>query len=310
MRCVFFGTPAIAVPALEALTQIGEVVAAVSQPDRPGGRGLKPQVPAVKSWAVANGLHVIQPDGLRNGAVSRWITQQSVDICVVLAYGRILPPDLLCAPRLGCVNLHASLLPRHRGAAPIPWSIMLGDVETGVSLMQMDEGLDTGPVLVQHKFTIDPRETTGTLTDRISQLCAEVVREYVPRFVTMADFKGTHQDGDLATWAPPIRAQDRRLNFDDNAVALDARVRALTPSPGAITSCKGRLLRILESRPLADDSGAPAGTVTISENRRILVATRAGSLELVRGQIEGKKPLLARDLINGRALCNNDLLGE
>ena len=187
MRCVFFGTPAIAVPALEALTQIGEVVAAVSQPDRPGGRGLKPQVPPVKSWAVANGMRIIQPDGLKNGDLSRWIAQHSVDLCVVLAYGRVLPPDLLRAPRLGCVNLHASLLPRHRGAAPIPWSIMLGDVETGVSLMQMDEGLDTGPVIVQHRLTIAPRETTGTLSGRISQLCADVVQEYVPRFVTMDD---------------------------------------------------------------------------------------------------------------------------
>ncbi len=310
VRCVFFGTPAIAVPALEVLTQIGDVVAAVSQPDRPGGRGMKPQVPAVKSWAVAHGLFVIQPDGLRNGELAQWITQQAVDISVVLAYGRILPPDLLRAPRLGCVNLHASLLPRHRGAAPIAWSIIRGDVETGVSLMQMDAGLDTGPVLAQHKIAIDPRETAGTLSDRISQVCAEVVRAHIPQIVTRSELEGIPQDGELATWAPPIRTQDRRLNFDDTAAALDARIRALTPTPGAITTSKGRLLRVLESRPLAHDSGAPAGIVRISEDRRILVSTRAGSLELVRAQLEGKRPLFAHDLINGRAISDNDRLGE
>jgi methionyl-tRNA formyltransferase len=310
VRCVFFGTPAIAVPALEALAQIVEVVAAVSQPDRPGGRGMKPQVPAVKSWAIANGLNVIQPDGLRNGDLARWIAEQSVDLSVVLAYGRILPPDLLGAPRLGCVNLHASLLPRHRGAAPIQWSIIQSDVETGVSLMQMDEGLDTGPVLAQRRIAIDPRETAGTLTNRISLLCAEVVRAYIPQLDTASNLTALPQEGDLATWAPPIKSQDRRLNFDDSAVALDARVRALTPAPGAITTCKGRLLRILETCPLARDSGTSAGVVSISEDRRILVSTRAGSLELIRAQFEGKRPLFAHDLINGRTIANNDQLGE
>jgi methionyl-tRNA formyltransferase len=176
--------------------------------------------------------------------------------------------------------------------------------------MQMDEGLDTGPVLAQRKIAIDPRETAGTLTDRIAKLCAEIVRAYIPQLVATSDLKGSPQDGDLATWAPPIGPQDRRLNFDDSAVELDARVRALTPTPGAITTCRGRLLRILESQPLAHDSGTTAGTVTISPDRRILVATRAGSLELVRAQLEGKKPLLARDLINGRAITSNDRLGE
>ncbi len=309
VRCIFFGTPPIAVPALEALSQVHEVVAAVCQPDRPGGRGLKPQIPAVKSWANKQGLQVVQPDNLRNGDLARWITDQEVDLSVVLAYGRILPPDVLGASRLGCVNLHASLLPRHRGAAPIPWSLLSGDTETGVTLMQMDEGLDTGPLLVQHRIAIDPRETAGTLTDRISRLCAHVALADIARFAR-GELKSVPQDEQLATWAPPIKARDRRLNFNENAIAVDARVRAMSPTPGAITVCRGRILRILESHPLASDSGGAPGTVSISQDRRILVSTRAGSLELICAQLEGKRPNMARDLINGRTIVENDRLGE
>jgi methionyl-tRNA formyltransferase len=309
VRCVFFGTAAIAVPTLDVLTKIGEVVVAVCQPDRPGGRGLKPQVPAVKSWANARGLRVAQPDNIRDGELAHWISDQGIDVSIVLAYGRVLPLDLLNAPRLGSVNFHASLLPRHRGAAPVAWSILSGDTETGVSLMQMDAGLDTGPVLVQHKIEIDPRETAGNLTDRISKLCAHVARVDMPKFIRQ-EFEGVPQNNQAATWAPPIRAADRRLDFTQDATVVDARVRAMTPAPGAVTSCRGRVLRVLESRPLASDSGSLPGTVAIGRDRRILVSTRAGSLEIIRAQIEGKKPLYARDLINGRAIVENDRLGD
>ena len=309
VRCVFFGTPAIAVAALEVLTKNAEVVAAVCQPDRPGGRGLRPQVPAIKVWAMKHGVQIAQPDSLRNGEFSQWISRQHVDLSVVLAFGRILPPDLLRASRLGCVNLHASLLPRHRGAAPIPWSILSGDNETGVSLMQMDEGLDTGPVLVQHRIVIDPRESTGSLTERISKLCAHVAEIEIPRYV-QGELKGVPQDTAMATWAPPIRASDRQLDFNQPAILVDSRVRAMSPSPGAITSCRGRLLRILEAKPLASDSGGEPGCVTLTHDRRILVATRAGSLELICAQLEGKRPLVAHNLINGRAVLAHDRLGE
>jgi len=309
VRCVFFGTPAIAVATLEVLTKITEVVAAVCQPDRPGGRGLRPQVPAVKSWAREHGVQIIQPDNLRSGDLSRWISSQRVDLSVVLAFGRILPPDLLRAPSLGCVNLHASLLPRHRGAAPIPWSILSGDSETGVSLMQMDEGLDTGRVLAQHRIVIGPGESAGSLTERISKLCAHVAELEIPRYV-QGELKGAPQDNATATWAPPIRASDRRLDFQQTAILVDSRVRAMSPSPGALTTCRGRLLRILEARPLASDSEGEPGSVTITHDRRIFVATRAGSLEVIRAQLEGKRPLAAHELINGRALLANDQLGE
>jgi methionyl-tRNA formyltransferase len=175
--------------------------------------------------------------------------------------------------------------------------------------MKMDAGLDTGPILSQRKISIDSRETTGALTERISKLCAKVTLEDIPSYVR-GELSKVPQENQLATWAPPIRAEDRRLNFADAASTLDARIRAMSPSPSAITTCKGRLLRILDAIALAEDSGGDPGTVRISPDRRIVVSTRAGSLELRRAQLEGRKPLDARDLINGRTLADGDRLGD
>jgi len=308
VRCVFFGTPAIALPTLDALLGISEIVATVCQPDRPGGRGLKQLAPPVRLWAQQRGIQVFQPDSLKDGALSGWVSEHSVDVCVVLAYGKILPKGLLDAPRLGCLNLHASLLPRHRGAAPIQWSILTRDQRTGVTLMRMDPGLDTGPILSQHALALSPRENAETLTQRIATLCGEVARRDIPRFVA-GELRETAQPNDSATWAPPIKSEDRRLNFDDTAVAIDARVRAMSPRPGAMTFCRGKILRVLETEPLANESAGDPGTVTISHDRRIIVAARAGSLEIRNAQLEGKKPLSARDLINGRVIASGDHLG-
>ncbi len=309
MRCIFFGTPALAVPCLEALTQVAEVALAVCQPDRPAGRGLQPRAPEVKAWASSRGVPVVQPSNLKDGQFRNLILEHRVDLGVVLAYGRLLPPDVLETPRLGCINLHASLLPRHRGAAPIIWSLLTGDLETGVSLMQMEAGLDTGPVLSQHRLPIVPRETAGTLTLRVSQLCAEVILREIPR-LAQGHLVPTPQDSALATWAPPIRAEDRRLDFNRPSFEVDARVRALSPKPGALTTCRGRVLRVLETLPLAEDSGDKPGTVSITTERRIRVATRAGSLEISRAQFDGKRALNANELINGRSLASGDRLGD
>ena len=309
VRSVFFGTPAIALPTLEALLENTELVATVCQPDRLGGRGMRPMTPAVKAWAESKGILVFQPDKLKDGVLTQWLSENAIDVAVVLAYGKILPQQLLDAPRLGCVNLHASLLPYHRGAAPIQWSIISGDADTGVTLMKMDAGLDTGPMLSQHKIAIAPRETTGSLIERIAELCAKVVREDLPRYAR-GELSEVPQDNQGATWAPPIRASDRRITFDDSAQHIDARIRALAPAPGAITVCRGKVLRLLESTPLAHNSVGVPGTVTITPEKRIVVSTRAGSLELIRAQLEGKKPLSAKDLINGRSIAQDDILGD
>lgn len=309
VRCIFFGTPAIAIRTLEALFEMADLVATVCQPDRPGGRGLKPVTPPVKLWAQTKGVQVLQPDNLKNGELATWISTQSIDVGVVLAYGKILPRAVLEAPRLGCLNLHASLLPRYRGAAPIQCSILSRDTETGVTLMKMDVGLDTGPILSQRKLAIQPRDDAGTLTERIAELCATVTREDIPKYVN-GELRETPQDDRYATWAPPIKAADRRIDFDDTATAIDAKIRALSPVPGAVTLCRGKILRLLDVIPLAHDSAGEAGTVTITSNRHILVSTRAGSLEILRAQLEGKKALAARDLINGRAVTDRDVLNR
>ena len=307
MRCVFFGTPELAVPSLAALKEFAEVPFAVCQPDRPAGRGLLPRPPHVKCWAQSNGVEILQPTNLKDGELALRIREQGVDLGVVLAYGRLLPPSVLSAPRLGCVNLHASLLPRHRGAAPIAWSILCQDTETGVSLMQMEAGLDTGPVLKQHRLPIGHRETAGTLGSRIAALCAEVTRVEIPR-VIKGELSARPQNPERATWAPPIRAAERQLDFSTSSIAADARIRALSPTPGALTKCRGRVLRVLETLPLTDDLGLQPGTVSVIGNRRILISTLNSSLELIRAQFEGKKPLGAAELLNGRSIASGDHL--
>jgi methionyl-tRNA formyltransferase len=175
MRALFFGTPDIAVPSLRALATVADIVAVVCQPDRPAGRGLKLQAPAVKQAAVELGLPVMQPSKIRTPEFLAWITDRRADVALVLAYGRILPPTVLKAPVCGCLNLHASILPRYRGAAPINWAIVRGETETGMSLMQMDEGLDTGPVFTVRRVPIGENETAGELGVRLGALAADLV---------------------------------------------------------------------------------------------------------------------------------------
>src|SRR6185503_5571194 len=183
MRAIFFGTPEIAVPSLRALATVADVAAVVCQPDRPAGRGLKLHAPAVKLAAADLGIPVAQPTKIRTPDFLAWLAEQRADVAVVLAYGRILPAPVLTATARGCLNLHASILPRYRGAAPINWAIVRGETETGMSLMQMDEGLDTGPVFAVHRVPIGEDETAGELAVRLGALAADVVRADVPRVV-------------------------------------------------------------------------------------------------------------------------------
>jgi len=304
---VFFGTPEMAVPALEALSQISEVVGVVCQPDRPAGRGMQPRAPAIKLWAQAHGLPLIQPVKVRDGQLRTWLAERGAEVAVVLAYGRILPPDVLAAPKHGCLNLHASLLPRHRGAAPIQWSLLCADSETGISLMQMDEGLDTGPVLSRHRISLQPGDDCGGLTARLSQLAATVLREDLHRAVC-GELRSEPQDPRLATLAPPIRHEDQILRFDESARALVCRILALSPKPGAVTEVRQRRLKVFSAKVAPDATQGPPGTVSLLK-RRLLVSTGDGSLELLRLQIEGKGVQNATDLINGRAVVDGDVLG-
>jgi methionyl-tRNA formyltransferase len=307
VKTVFFGTPEIAVPALDALTQISEVRGVVCQPDRPAGRGMQCRAPAVKSWAVERGLALIQPEKVRDGQLQRWLSERDVDVAVVLAYGRILPQDVLATPKCGCMNLHASLLPRHRGAAPIQWSILCGDASTGISLMQMDEGLDTGPIYSRHPIAIEADSDAGALTERLARLAADVVHRDL-RAAVAGELPLLPQDATSATFAPPIRHEDQILDFTQSALSIERRIRALSPKPGAYTCVRQRRLKVHAARVVSDSTTGPPGTVML-EKRRILVATGQGSLELKQLQIEGKATQSAADAANGRILLNGDLLG-
>lgn len=308
IRTVFFGTPAIAVPALEALHETTELVAVVCQPDRPAGRGLALSEPAVKVAAVRLGLPVVQPQKVRTGELETWLREQAADLAVVMAYGRILPEGVLSAPRLGCLNLHASLLPKLRGAAPINWAIARGEAETGISLMQMDAGLDTGPVFALRKLAIGPEETAGELAERLAALAAEVVREDLPR-VARGELAAVPQDASQASHAPLIEKGDTRIDWTRSAREIVDLVRGMAPRPAAHTEVRGKHLKLTRTRVSSQHAGGAPGTVALGIGREILVATGAGTVEILRAQLEGKKELAAADLLNGRALGPGDVLG-
>jgi methionyl-tRNA formyltransferase len=306
-RAVFFGTPEIAVPSLRALHDIAAVVGVVTQPDRPAGRGLEQRAPAVKVLAGELGLELTQPLKVRTGELREWLRARQPDVLVVLAYGRILPVDVLeVAPR-GAINLHASLLPRYRGAAPIAWSILRGESETGVSLMQMDAGMDTGPVLSRHALRIGEDETAGELTVRLGELAAEVVRGELPRAVA-GELTPEPQNEALATLAPPLEREHGRIDFSRSAPEIKNLVRGLAPRPGAYTSIAGKTLRV--SRVRASNrtfEGAP-GTVHVHGGEP-WISTGAGALEIESAQLEGRRVASGRDLVNGRALKPGLVLG-
>jgi methionyl-tRNA formyltransferase len=266
------------------------------------------RAPAVKLAALQRGLDVTQPVKVRDGTLHAWLAARKPDVLVVLAYGRILPPDILSVAPAGALNLHASLLPRFRGAAPIEWAILGGDTETGVSLMQMDEGLDTGPVLSRHRIPIGPEETGGELATRIGELAAEVVRKDLISAVS-GKLVPEAQDPELVTLAPPLRREDGRLDFTAPAASIANRVRAFQPRPGAFTLAGGKTLRIGAVRAVTDTKPGEPGTVHV-ERGVPYVTTGDGSVEILRATPEGRRETAGRDLVNGRVLREGDVLGR
>jgi methionyl-tRNA formyltransferase len=309
VRTLFFGTPDIAIPALQALSQTTELVGVVCQPDRPKGRGLELAEPPVKVAARALGVEVHQPVKVKTGNLDEWIRARAPDVAVVLAYGRILPSAVLAAPRRGCMNLHASLLPRYRGAAPIQWAIMRGETETGIALMQMDEGLDTGPVYCARRVAILPEDDAATLSGKLAELAAVVVREDLPRAVS-GELVAIPQDGSLATFAPPLAREHARIDWAAPAPAVVNQVRGLAPRPGAFTTKAGRVFKMLASTvAVLEPSKDAPGTVIRADRGGLWVATAPGAVAVLRAQPEGKRPMSGSDLVNGRAVQLGDVLG-
>jgi methionyl-tRNA formyltransferase len=313
VRAIFFGTPAIAVPSLEALAQIATVAGVVCQPDRPAGRGLELKAPPVKTKAMELGIEVVQPLKVRTTEFADWVRSKSADVALVIAYGRILPKDVLEAPRRGCMNLHASLLPKYRGAAPITWSIVRGELETGISLMQMDEGMDTGPVFTRYTTPIGDAMTADDLAVTLGELAARVVREDLARAVR-GEIAFEPQDGAGATMAPMLEKAMGRVDWAKPARAVHDHVRGMTSWPGAFTTngdkSGDKTLKILATRVARDGEaeGAP-GTILAASGDAIEVACGRGVIAILRAQLEGRKPLGARDLVAGRAVAVGAVLG-
>lgn len=309
LRTAFLGTPAIAVPALTALATLSDVRLVVCQPDKPAGRGLAVSPPAVKVRALELGIPVAQPTKVRTPDFAASLRELELDVAVVMAYGRILPKGVLDAPAKGCINLHASLLPKYRGAAPITWSVVHGEAVAGVSLMQMDEGMDTGPVFTMREVPIGPNATAGEVSELLAACAATMVREDLPRALKN-DLVAVPQAHDEATYAPMLSKEDGKVDWSKPARAVHDHVRGMSPWPGAWTRLDGKLLKVLETRPSPPGPPAPAGTVVFAERGRIEIACGDGRIELIRAQMEGKKALGAVDLVAGRTIRAGLALGD
>jgi methionyl-tRNA formyltransferase len=269
---------------------------------------LKLQAPPVKEAAMARGLEVYQPTRVRDGELARWLGALRVDVALVAAYGRILPPEVLSAPAHGCLNLHASVLPAYRGAAPIQWSIANGDTETGVSLMQMDAGMDTGPVFAVRRIPITENMSSGELTLALSELAAAMVGEEFLAALA-GELRASPQDGARASAAPPIRKEHLAIDWALPSTRIVNLVRAFAPAPGAFTYAGPRRLKLLEAK-LGEGGrrGAP-GEVLGTHLAAVQVACGDGSVEIWRAGAEGKNPQSGRDLVNGRLLELGQRLG-
>lgn len=298
-RAIFFGTPEIAVPSLRALCELADVALVITQPDRPSGRGMKLAPPPVKLAALELGLELMQPKKVRTPEFAAALAGKRADLALVIAYGRILPRAVLDAPRLGCVNLHASLLPKLRGAAPIQWAIIRGETETGMCLMQMTEGMDEGPVLACERLAIGTEETAGELARRLAELGAKLVREQLPRFLR-GELRPLEQNTSQATLAPILTKEHGKLDWHASAIALQRLVRGTLPWPGAFTFLNGARVKLHRVRVLAaEGSHGEPGLVLRCDRNGIDVACGAGVLALDELQPEGSRKLSAEQFCAG-----------
>ncbi|NUO73041.1 MAG: methionyl-tRNA formyltransferase [Frateuria sp.] len=301
MRIVFAGTPEFSVPCLQACRDSGaQVVAVYTQPDRPAGRGRKLAPSPVKQAALASGLAVEQPESLKPPEVRAALAAYAPDLLVVVAYGLILPRKVLAIPRLGCWNVHASLLPRWRGAAPIQRAILAGDAETGVDLMRMEAGLDTGPVLLEKRTPIASDDTGGSLHDRLSLLGAEVLAEGLRRTLAGEVLAAVAQPAEGVTYAHKLDKAEAKLDFARPAVELDRQVRAFDPWPVAEGEIAGEAVRIWAAQALRRSHTAAPGTVLAADRDGIELACGEGALQVTALQRPGGKRISATDYLNAR----------
>lgn len=308
MRIVFWGTPAFALPALRALSDEGhDVVAVVTQPDRPAGRGRELQPSAIKREAVAEGIPVLQPEKARDPAFAEELRALEADLSVVVAYGQILKPEVLSIPRLGSVNIHGSLLPELRGAAPVQWAIIRGLDKTGVTIMRMDAGLDSGPMLLRVEEPIESDESASELGGRLAEIGAEALVEAL-MLLEAGQLVEEPQDHSLATYAPKLDREQARLDWSLPAVEVSRWIRGLDDVPGA-WSPLGAAGPVKLFRPTLDAASAPPGTVLEAGDDGIVIACGEAAVRIREVQPPGKRRMAAGDWVRGRGVAVGDVFG-
>lgn len=308
MRLVFMGSPDLAVPSLEAAAQSGKLAGVITQPPRKKGRGQRTLPSPVAVRAKQMGITPVTPAEVKSGAFLELFARLKPDLAIVVAYGKILPAAVLAVPKMGCVNVHASLLPELRGAAPIQWAIARGHRKTGVTFMQMDEGMDTGPILMQAETAIGENEDAGSLAGRLSVMAADIIREGLPR-LEQGRLTPVPQDDSAATFAPLLTKEDGRLDWQMSAVEICNRIRGFVPWPGVYTWFGGNRLIVTSAVPV-DGVGGPPGTVAAATKDGIDVSAKSGILRILSLRPEGKREMTAEQFLAGRQISTGDKWGK
>ena len=307
LRTVFMGTPDFALQTLQGLIDAGcNLVGVYTQPDRPKGRGKQLAEPPVKALAQRHGIPVYQPARLRQPETVAELRALAPDLIVVVAYGQILPKSVLDIPRCGCINVHASLLPKYRGAAPINKAIIDGETQTGITTMYMDVGLDTGDMLVKQSLAIGPDETAGQLHDRLAALGRAAMEETLRRLCA-GTLQRTPQDDGQSTYAPMMKKEDGRIDWHRSAIEIHNQVRGLDPWPGAYTTLNGELLKLAGTSPHKEEGGAP-GRIVAADGKGVRIACGSGTLLVRELQLAGRKRLAAADFLRGCHLAPGAIL--
>ncbi len=310
MKIVFMGTPDFAAEALRALIAAGhEITAVVTQPDKPKGRSGQLQPPPVKECALEHNIPVMQPRRIKNPEAIAELKTYEADVYVVAAFGQILSQEILDIPRLGSINIHASLLPKYRGSAPIQYVILDGEEKTGVTIMQMDAGIDTGDMLYKKEVKIEAEDTFETLHDKLMYLGGEAIVEALP-LLEEGKLVPVKQDNNLSCHAPMIQKTMGEINFADSAAKIDRLIRGLNPWPSAYTSYKGKQLKVWKALPVEGKPGQTPGQVIAVSKNSVTVAAGEGALEILELQLEGKKRMTAHDFLLGVKMEPGEVLGK
>lgn len=309
MRIIFMGTPDFSVPCLEALINSdNEVVGVFTQPDKPKGRGYELTPPPIKQCALNNNLPVFQPASMRNGEALEIINSLNADLIIVVAFGKILPKEILESVKYGCINIHASLLPKLRGAAPIQWSILNGEAETGVTSMQMDVGLDTGDMLIKKAIKITESITAEELFDELSKMGAEVLLETIDALKN-GELKPEKQDDSLSNYAPIITKELCPIDFTKSAIEVHNKVRGLYSWPIATTVINGKKFKIHKSRILEENFSGNPGEIVDNNNRLVIMCGDGGCVEILEIQAEGKKKMDTQSFLRGQRIEKGTVAG-